>query len=291
MRQLPVAAAAALLFTACGGGGGGAEPPPSAASVSVSASGSGALPSFGDTRELTAAVRDANGNAMPNATVSWSATPVGVVTLSATTGQAITASAAGNGSATVTAASGTVNGSATVDVAQRLASVAATPNPLEVSLGGTRQIVATARDARANAIAGASGFTFGSDNTGVATVSGTGLVSGIANGTATVTVALTRDGASANAAVPVTVAPAPATAEVTATSGNAFTPSSVEIAAGGTVTWTFQALHNVSFVTPNSPEDIANRSTGSVSRTFPGAGTFSYTCTLHAGMNGQVVVR
>jgi plastocyanin len=84
----------------------------------------------------------------------------------------------------------------------------------------------------------------------------------------------------------------PSTASVSATASDTFNPSSVTIAPGGTVTWTFAATHNVNFTGAEPPGgDIGDTPSGSVSRTFPTAGNFPYTCTLHAGMNGTVLVQ
>jgi plastocyanin len=86
--------------------------------------------------------------------------------------------------------------------------------------------------------------------------------------------------------------PNPSTADVSATAANTFVPASVTIAPGGVVTWSFAITHNVTFGT-NKPTggDIGNTDSGTASRTFPTAGTFPYTCTLHSGMNGTVNVQ
>jgi len=98
------------------------------------------------------------------------------------------------------------------------------------------------------------------------------------------------------AAAPVTVttptgkAHASASASVTMVDFS-FTPASVTIAVGDTVTWhnTGQAPHNAtandgSFKTP----DLNNGQ--SASHTFSSAGTFSYICTIHPNMHGTVRV-
>lgn len=75
----------------------------------------------------------------------------------------------------------------------------------------------------------------------------------------------------------------------------AFSPGSVSITRGGTVTWSngSSTLHNVTFSSSGSPANISNftASSGTQSRTFPNAGTYSYQCTNHAGMNGTVTVQ
>ena len=291
MRNMVLAAAAAAALTACGGGGGGGEPTRTPANVTVTASPGTPLAAFGETRALSAVVRDGAGDVISNASVSWSASPADVVTLSGTSGLAVTATAAANGQAVVRATSGPAAGQVSVDVAQRLSSVKVAPSPLTVPPNSTRQLVATAADANDNAIAGVTGFTYESSNEGVATVSGTGLVTGVANGSATITVRLSRDGVNASTPVTVTVAPLPGTASVTAALANQFVPATVEIAQGGTVTWVFEAQHNVNFDAAGAPADIGNTSSGSVARTFPTAGTFAYHCSLHPGMNGTVNVR
>ena len=87
---------------------------------------------------------------------------------------------------------------------------------------------------------------------------------------------------------------APQTASVAASAtANTFSPSTVTIARGGTVTWTFGARpHNVTFgATTGAPAGVPTTTNAQVARQFPTAGSFGYDCTLHAGMSGTVVVR
>ncbi|MEX1187383.1 MAG: plastocyanin/azurin family copper-binding protein [Gemmatimonadaceae bacterium] len=73
-----------------------------------------------------------------------------------------------------------------------------------------------------------------------------------------------------------------------------FAPASVTIAVNGTVTWnnTSGITHNVTFAaTTGAPANIGDHSSGSNQRTFGTAGTFNFSCTLHGGMNGSVVVQ
>ena len=69
-------------------------------------------------------------------------------------------------------------------------------------------------------------------------------------------------------------------------SDNTFSPASIVVSAGTTVTWTWAAgasTHNVTFGDGNNSGD---KSTGTFSRTFSTAGTFNYSCTLPSGMTG-----
>ena len=71
----------------------------------------------------------------------------------------------------------------------------------------------------------------------------------------------------------------------------AYTPDTVDVALGGTVTWT-----NTDSVAHTSTSDASGWDSGIVapggqfSVAFPTAGTFSYHCAIHPGMIGTVVV-
>jgi len=103
-------------------------------------------------------------------------------------------------------------------------------------------------------------------------------------------------GASAPAVAPSSGPPKapPADEEVTASTSLAFTPPTVAIRRGGTVTFDFQGVgHNVFF--DNGPAGAPANITGenanvSKTLTFAAAGTFPYNCHIHPGMRGTVVV-
>ncbi len=72
-----------------------------------------------------------------------------------------------------------------------------------------------------------------------------------------------------------------------------FTPKSVTVPAGGTVTWTDEdsANHNVAF-DDKRIEGIDNLREGQSGKvTFAEAGTYAYVCTYHPGMEGKVIVK
>ena len=89
--------------------------------------------------------------------------------------------------------------------------------------------------------------------------------------------------------------PPPPAGTVEATPSQAFTPRSIAINAGGTVTFAFGSLgHNVTFDgrVAATPADIPGvNSNISVARVFTTAGTYGYHCTIHPYMTGSVVVR
>ena len=95
-------------------------------------------------------------------------------------------------------------------------------------------------------------------------------------------------------------APSPSGADTVAvfTPGNVFSPTSAEIRVGGTITWNISASsdgtgHNVIFTgnVSGKPADITVVKGVQVSRTFTKAGTYPYSCTVHPGMDGDVVVK
>lgn len=282
-----------LLAVACGGGDGGTTTPPVAASVVITASGSGPLVSITETRTASVVVKDASQATIANAAVTWTTSNASVATVSGS-GSTATITATGNGSAVITAASGSKQATLSVDVAQKFATLAVTPASPSLDIGASVTLVASARDARNTAISGVTGATFvTSDRTKALVDAATGAVTAIAPGSATMTASLTRDGITATANGVVTVnAPAAlaTTVTVAASTANTFAPTSVTVGVGGTVNWSFASNHNVLFSTAGAPTNIPTTGSGTVGRVFGTLGTYNYTCTLHAGMNGIVQV-
>ena len=122
---LVVASMAGLAWaTACGDGATEPPPPPTdpprPTTVTVSPA-TARLTALAATVQLTAEVRDQNGQAMAGASVTWASGNAAVATVSA----AGLVTAAGNGTATITATAGGVSGTATVTVAQTVSAVRA----------------------------------------------------------------------------------------------------------------------------------------------------------------------
>jgi plastocyanin len=71
-----------------------------------------------------------------------------------------------------------------------------------------------------------------------------------------------------------------------------FTPPAITVPVGTTVTWTWSQdaiTHNVTFADGTTSGDKTANAT--YSRQFSSAGTFTYRCTIHAGMTGTVTVQ
>lgn len=261
------------------------------ASVTISAPSTSAL--LGNTIQLSAVAKDQNG-AVISATITWASSATGTASVGASSGL-VTGVAAGSATITATAVANGVTVTNTVVItitaAPVLTSVTISASSSSVVVGSTLQFTASPKDQFGNSIA--STLTWSSSVLAKATISNTGLVTGVAAGTSNISVSATAGGVTvASAPTTITVNNAfPATASVDATTSLTFSPSSVDIVVGGSVTWNFQTLHNVTFAfAPGVPANIPNTSSGSVGRSFNTAGTFNYQCTLHPGMNGVVIV-
>jgi len=174
----------------------------------------------GATQQLTATVAPADAT---NKDVTWSSSNNLVATVSA--GGLVTGVAAGTATITVTTVDGahTATSTITVTVPVAVTGVTVAPTTATVNVGATQQLTATVAPADATN----KDVTWSSSNNLVATVSAGGLVTGVAAGTATITVT-TVDGAhTATSTITVTVpAPAPAPAP-TPTPAPAPTPPTV----------------------------------------------------------------
>ncbi len=141
-----------------------------------------ALTALGQTAQLTGEVRDQIGRVMEDVRVSWSSADTTVATVDS----AGLVAAIGGGTTSITATAGEVAATAAVTVMQAAGSVTVSPQADTLVLGDTLRLVAEAFDENRHAIAGAE-FTWSSSNRSVATVDASGLVTGLAEGMATIT--------------------------------------------------------------------------------------------------------
>src|SRR3989449_2090347 len=152
----------------------------------------------GKTVQLTATPKDAAGNPLSGRVVTWATSATSVATVSATglvTGVTV-------GSATITATSEGQSGTATVTVTPvPIASVTVSPAVAGMPVGSTLQVTATPKDSAGNPLSGRT-VTWATSALSVATVTASGLVTGVTAGTATITA--TSEGKSGTATITVT---------------------------------------------------------------------------------------
>src|SRR6266516_1475390 len=240
--------------------------------ASVAVSPASATLIVGATQQLTATPLDANGNPLSGRTISWTTSALGVATVDANglvTGVA-------TGSATITATSEGKSGTSAITVQVPVASVSVSPTAATILVGGTQQLTATPLDADGNPLSGRT-VTWVSSNTAVATVSASGLVTGVAPGSATITA--TSEGKSGTATI--TVNPPPvATVTVSPASASIRVGSTVQLTAtlkdangnvltGRTVTWTSS---NTKAATVNASGLVTALATGSATITATSEG-------------------
>ncbi|OLE19290.1 MAG: hypothetical protein AUG88_01275 [Actinobacteria bacterium 13_1_20CM_4_68_12] len=166
--------------------------------ASVSVVPSSVTVTVGGTVALLTTLKDANGNTLAGRAITWASGSTGVATVNA----AGVVTAASVGSATITATSEGQSGTAAVSVTTvPVATVTVSPTTASVLAGQTVQLTATPKDAGGTALSGRP-VTWASSNVGFATVSASGLVSGVAAGSATITA--TSQGQSATSTITVT---------------------------------------------------------------------------------------
>jgi len=153
-----------------------------------------------ETAALTADVRDQSGNPLTGRAISWSSSNTGIATVSSSGG--VTAIAVG--AATITATSEGKSGSANVTVSPApVATVVVSPGSLSLNIGQSGNLIAELRD-QAGIVLSGRDVSWSSRNAGIASISASGSVTGVAAGTATLTA--TSEGKSGTAIV--TVSPA-----------------------------------------------------------------------------------
>lgn len=151
---------------------------------------------IGDTIVLAAAARDRTGNAIASAGISWSSLDTAVASVTSI-GRVISRTA---GTARIRAAADAAADTASILSRQIVASVSVSPSAPTIAIGDTTRLTATASDSNGVAKTNAS-ISWSSSASTVASVSTTGLVTGVAAGSANIIA--TSEGKSDTAAVTV----------------------------------------------------------------------------------------
>lgn len=232
---------AAGLAGSCGGGGDVTGPPngpggDAVASVEVTPETLNLAP--GQASQLTATPRAADGTALTGRSIAWASTDEAVATVDGS--GRVTAVAAGQ--VEVTATSEGKRGAAAVTVSQHgVATVEVVPDPSSVAVGKTAQLTAVTKAADGEELPGRP-VTWATSDIGIATVSASGVVTGVAAGEVTITAASEgKSGTSRLTVSPVAVA----TVEVD--------PATATVPEGGTVTLAAVAKDENGTVLPDRP--------------------------------------
>src|SRR2546428_740768 len=177
--------------------------------ASVAVSPASATLSMGATQQLSATPRDAVGNVLTGRVITWTSANAAIASVSAT---------------------GLVTGVAAGAVAVSnvpVASVVLSPATASVLVGGTVQLSATPKDVAGNVLTGRA-VAWTSANAAIAMVSSTGLVTGVAAGSAMITA--TSEGQSGTAAVTVSNVPV-ASGTVSPPAANVFVGATAQLTA------------------------------------------------------------
>jgi plastocyanin len=84
-------------------------------------------------------------------------------------------------------------------------------------------------------------------------------------------------------------AQAPVATSAISVRDNQFEPQTAEVAAGETVTWTWEGDSDHNVTGDGFQSDVQRE--GTFTQRFDEPGTYAYRCTLHGGMEGSVIVR
>lgn len=156
--------------------------------------------SVGATQQLTPTVAPANAT---NKAVTYSSNNTGVATVNGS--GLITAVASGSATITVTTQDGAKTATSVITVNSSnvaVTSVSLSPTSATLSIGATQQLTPTVLPSNATN----KSVTYSSNNTAVATVNSTGLVTAVSNGTATITVTTADGNKTGTAAITVNTA-------------------------------------------------------------------------------------
>jgi uncharacterized protein YjdB len=194
--------------------------------ASISVSPTTSTLQIGGTVQLSAVTRDANNNVLTGRVIAWSSANTSIATVSSA--GLVTAVAAGTVAVTVSSEGQSAPSTITVSppAPAPVASVTVSPGTSTLQTAGTVQLSAVMRDAN-NVVLSGRVVSWNSSNNGITTVSGSGLVTAVSAGSATITAL--SEGKSGTSVITVS-APAPVPVATVSVS-----PSSTSVSVGSTV--------------------------------------------------------
>jgi len=223
------------------------EGPPPVATVDVSPS-SATLTSQGETVELTATLRDADGNILTGRPIDWSSSNPTVATVADNEETAIvTAQSEGFATVTATSEGESDEASITVDFPPEPTTVVVSPSSASIEVGEEQQFSATVHDASGNRLFEAEqALAWTSSNSSVATMTDASgpVARALGQGGGTTTIRAEVEGVSDTASLEVTEPPPPfddaaaiSNSFPTQMTQGSFTAVSVTMRNTGTTTW------------------------------------------------------
>lgn len=157
----------------------------------------------GDTVQLTAVPKDIDGNILSGQTIAWTSSSLALATVSVTG----LVTMVGAGTVTITATVSSISDTSTGDIAPAIvpvSTVTVSPSSFTLYPGSTQALTITLKDTLGNVLTGRT-ITYSSSNNSIATVSSSGVVTGVAVGNATITA--TSEGKNGTAALAVIQTP------------------------------------------------------------------------------------
>jgi uncharacterized protein YjdB len=217
------------------------------------------------TTQLTATVRDANGNELTGRDITWESSNEAIATVNDNG----IVSGMSEGDVDITATAEGEAGTALVQVTRPVETVSVTPDPVTLDVAETEQLTAVARDVNGDEIQlNSDSFTWRSGDQSIATVTGTGLVEGTGEGTVEVTAEVNGVSGSSQITVnrpvvDIEISPETATVEVNSTIQLTATllDANGDVITGRTVNWTssnsnIASVDNTGTVTGNQEGDV-----------------------------------
>ncbi|MFI5231028.1 MAG: Ig-like domain-containing protein [Gemmatimonadales bacterium] len=241
----------------------------------------------GDTLTIAASESDAHGIVLTGVTPTWTSGDTTIAVVS--TSGLVTARKVGSVSITATAGSGATSAKITVVAAlpPSISSITVTPTPAFVVVHGTQQLAAVVRDSIGNPIPGLT-VIWQSNNPGVATVSSSGLVTGVANGAVVISASIGGFIGTSNVTVQTVITLGPSSVTVAPTTAVVGIGRSVQFAAtatdstgntfpNATATWMSSNPGVVSISSTGLATGVASGTATITGSAFGGSGTATVT--------------
>ncbi len=241
----------------------------------------------GDTLTIVASESDINGIILTGVTPTWTSSDTTIAVVS--TSGVVTARKVGSVSIVATAGSGAATAKVSVVSAlpPSISSITVAPTPAFVAVHGTQQLTATVRDSLNNAIPGLT-VTWQSNNPGVATVSTTGLVTGVAVGSVVISASIGGYLGTSNVTVQTVITLGPSSVAVAPTSATVGIGRTVQFSATATDS-TGNTFPNATATWTSSDPTIVSVNATTGLATGVAAGTATITGTAFGGHGNALV--